>query len=82
LRDTYATRLIAEAMDYGQDGDAILYYVSKQLGYSTHKNHRGLLWTSGPDAALVIVNRLDNGPPRRRNPEQPDDYGPILENTT
>ena len=30
-------RLIAEAVQHGQDGEAILHYVSKQLGHSSIK---------------------------------------------
>jgi Phage integrase family len=86
LRHTYATRLIAEAVDHGQDGEAILHYVSKQLGHSSIKITVDYYGHLVPTRRRVIVNRLDNGPPRpaqsATNPRQPEDCGPISENTT
>jgi integrase len=61
LRHTYATRLIAEAVDHGQDGEAIVHDVSKQLGHSsiqiTVDCYEGHLV---PTRRRAIVNRLDD----------------------
>jgi integrase len=86
LRHTYATRLIAEAVDHGQDGEAILHYVSKQLGHSSIKITVDYYGHLVPTRRRVIVNRLDDGPPRpaqsATNPQQPDACGPISEDAT
>ncbi len=86
LRHTYATRLIAEAVDHGQDGEAILHYVSKQLGHSSIKITVDYYGHLVPTRRRVIVNRLDDGPPRpaqsATNPQQPAEGDPILEDAT
>jgi integrase len=63
LRHTYATRLIAEAVEHGQDGEAILHYVSKQLGHSSIQITVDYYGHLVPTQRRVIVNRLDDETP-------------------
>jgi integrase len=60
LSHTYATRLIAEAVDHGQDGEAILHYVSKQLGHSSIEITVDYYGHLVPTRRRAIVNRLDD----------------------
>ena len=73
-------------VDHGQDGEAILHYVSKQLGHSSIKITVDYYGHLVPTRRRVIVNRLDDGPPRpaqsATNPQQPAEGDPILEDAT
>jgi len=73
-------------VDHRQDGEAILHYVSKQLGHSSITITVDYYGHLVPTRRRVIVNRLDDGPPRpaqsATNPQQPAEGDPILEDAT
>ena len=84
LRHTYATRLIAEAVDHGQDGEAILHYVSKQLGHSSIKitvDYYGPLVPPLADRESAR-QRAAKAAQSATNPQQPAEGDPILEDAT